>query len=127
MAFNSSAFQSAMGKPMGGSTPPPMGGAPKPGLDMDALMGPPGGGMGEDEAGDIEGEMGEAGETDLQQALERAGYQVSPDKLNQIKAILGDAGGMLPEMGEEDEGSELGAPPPPAPGATSKIGKMFGK
>lgn len=129
MAFSPDSFKKAIGKPMG--APPAPGG--KPGgdmMDMDSLMGAPPGGMGEDEPGDIEGAGGEAGENSLQQALESAGYQPSPDVLNQIKALLGDAGGNLPDTtGGEDMGGNLGMPPPPpaAKGPTSKIGKLFGK
>jgi hypothetical protein len=122
MAFGANAFKGAMGAP---PPPEPMGKPAGGGLDIEALMGAPGGENGPE---DIEGPGGEAGETSLQQALEQAGYQVDTDKLNQIKAILGDAGAAVPEMGGDmGEDTGLGAPPPPAPKATSKIGKLFGK
>jgi hypothetical protein len=98
-----------------------MGGAPKPDLDIEGLMGEPGGEMGE--PGDSMAEEGS--ETSLEAALESAGYTVSPDVLNKIKALLGDAGAMSPAVpGEEDLGGESIPPPPAAP--TSKLGKMFG-
>ena len=130
MAFSPDTFKKAAGGPLG--VPPPPAGKPAGGgLDMEALMGAPGG---EDQAGDIEGPGGEMGETSLQQALESAGSQVDPDKLNQIKAILGDAGGALPDLGGEEEmGEEEGGLPPMsgaptgAPKFNSKLGKMFGK
>ncbi len=125
MAFSPSAFKGAMGGPMGGTPPPPMGGAPKPGLDMESLMGEPGGEMGE--PGDSMAEEGS--ETSLEAALETAGIQASPDQLNQIKEILGLAGGAIPSMsGDETEPGGLGAPEVGgAPKFNSKLGKMFGK
>lgn len=118
MAFGANAFKSAMGSPMGGSTPPA--GAPKkPGLDLEGLMAPPGGPGEIGEPGDSEAEEGS--ETSLEAALEQAGIQADPDQINKIKEILGIAGGAVPGMGEE----EGGLPPPPA-APTSKLGKMFG-
>ena len=120
MAFGANAFKGAMGAP---PPPPPMGDKPAGGLDMEALMGAPGGENGPD---DLEGPGGEGGETSLQQALEQAGYQVDPDKLNQIKAILGDAGGAIPEMGGDmGEDTGLGAPPPPAPDEPIAFNKLL--
>ncbi len=117
MAFSPDSFKKAIGSPM--SAP---GGAPggDSGLDLDSLMGAPG--M-ENGPGDIEGPGGEGAEMPLQQALEQAGYQVDSDKLSQIKAILGEAGGMAPEAGMDGE-----LPPPPMPEKPmSKLGKLLGK
>ena len=116
MAFSPDTFKKAIGSPM---TPPPTNGAGSD-MDLEALMGAPGG---ENGPMDKEGPGGEGSETALQQALEMAGFQASPEQLNQIKGILGVAGGLGPMAGAEED---LGLPPPPAANKpTSKLGKMF--
>jgi len=120
MAFSPDTFKKAMGAPMGAPAgAPPAGG----GMDLESLMGAPGG---ENMPGDLEGPGGEGTETSLEAALEQANIQASPDQLSKIKDILGMSGGLVPEAGA-DLGMEGELPPPPAPEKpTSKLGKMFG-
>lgn len=126
MPISPDAFSSALKKPIGGAPAPAS--KPAAGLDLDSLMGAPGG---EDSEMDKEAPGGEQGETDLMQALEKAGYSPTEQQISQIKNILGDVGAMIPEagmpmggeMGSEDQA--LTAPAPSKP--TSKLGKMLGK
>ena len=122
MAFSPEAFKKSMGPgtpPPGGpaGSPPPMGGMD----DMEGLMSAP---PGISPDGDMDAKP-ESSEGSLEQALEGAGFQATPEQISEIKQILGVAGGMEPALGAESEG---GLPPPPeAPKPTNKISKLFGK
>jgi hypothetical protein len=122
-AFSPESFQSAMKKPIGGA--PAAAPKPAPALDLDSLMGEPGG-----EEMEGEGPEHEGGESSLEEALEKAGFNASPDQISKIKEILGAAGGAVPMMGMGMGGEE----PPPAPAAPptpskpkSRLGAMLGK
>jgi hypothetical protein len=121
MAFSADSFKKAVGSPI--KPPPAPGGMPGAGggMDMDALMKPPG--SIEDMPEDVEGPGGEMGETSLEQALEGAGIVATPEQINEIKGILGLSGGMAPDAGAEPPMG--GAPAKPA--FSSKLDKMLGK
>ena len=117
--FNPNSLKSLNGKdfskPMGKEAPA------APGNPMEDLFAA-------EEVGETpEEEAQESGAEGLENALMGLGFEVDPDKLEQIKAILGApssdlGGGMVPSGMESDIGNE----PPMAPKA-SKLGNLFGK